>query len=171
MLAALVVSTLLGVGTLVVPEDATVDHELKALEDFSTDELRVLLQGLLKPRKGASSFTHERVRALRTLARADERAADLMNRFPAALVVTIEGADKMEAAAFRSAATRVFREAGLPLVDAAAPAAATLQVHVAFVAPGGRYIESETEADEYQDRKDILKQFAEGTGGKFVAVE
>ncbi len=46
-----------------------------------------------------------------------------------------------------------------------------VRIDVAFVAPGGRYAESETDADEYDDRKFLLKLFAESNGGRFVAVE
>lgn len=46
-----------------------------------------------------------------------------------------------------------------------------VRVHVAFTAPGGRYPESEVDEHEYPYRKDVLKEFAELTGGTFVAVE
>lgn len=46
-----------------------------------------------------------------------------------------------------------------------------VRVFVAFTCPGGRVEASETDADEYADRKEILKQFAEGSGGKFKAIE
>lgn len=46
-----------------------------------------------------------------------------------------------------------------------------VRIHVAFVAPGGRHTESETDADEYEDRKFLMKLFAESNGGRFVAVE
>lgn len=46
-----------------------------------------------------------------------------------------------------------------------------VRINVAFVAPGGRHTESETDADEYEDRKFLMKLFAESNGGRFVAVE
>jgi hypothetical protein len=46
-----------------------------------------------------------------------------------------------------------------------------LRVFVAFTAPAGRYVTSEPDAGEYEDRKDLLKQFAEMTGAEFQAFE
>lgn len=46
-----------------------------------------------------------------------------------------------------------------------------IRVHVAFVAPGGRYVESEPVPEEYQDRKGLMQLLAESTGGSFVAIE
>lgn len=46
-----------------------------------------------------------------------------------------------------------------------------LRVFVAFVAPGGRYEESEQYPEEFEDRKLLLRLLAETSGGTFTAIE
>ena len=138
MIAALLLASSLAVAFVV---DATVvssgaddpaEAEVAELQQLPAEELRALLQGLLPPRKGAASPTRDRVLGLRATAANDPRAARLLALFPARVVVDVEGAGKMEAAALRAALTRVFREVGLPLVDAQAEAPTTMRVRAVF---------------------------------------
>ncbi|MCG3133042.1 MAG: hypothetical protein HMLKMBBP_00133 [Planctomycetes bacterium] len=46
-----------------------------------------------------------------------------------------------------------------------------LRFVIAFVAPGGRHTESETDAAEFEDRKKVLELLAKSTGGAFTVVE
>lgn len=46
-----------------------------------------------------------------------------------------------------------------------------VRIHVVFTAPGGRFESSETDSTEYTDRKGLLRQLAESSGGTFLKVE
>lgn len=46
-----------------------------------------------------------------------------------------------------------------------------VRLHIAFTAPGGRFAESEPKAEEYEDRKELLKLLAESADGKLVVQE
>ncbi len=132
MIATLLLASLLATGAPTDLVNAPDDPDLTEMKKLSVDELRAMLQGLLKERKGASSVTKQRVTAFRALGASDERAAGWMARFPATLAVDVEGAGKMEAAAVRTAMTRVFREVGLPFADTTTPASSTLRIRVRF---------------------------------------
>lgn len=46
-----------------------------------------------------------------------------------------------------------------------------VHIHVVFTAPGGRFDTSETDESEYTDRKELLQQLAETSGGKLTKIE
>ncbi len=127
MLTALLITSLLSAAPA-----AGVDSDLATMQQYSAEQLRELLRGLLPKRAGSSSLTQERVAAIKQLAATDEEAAAWLARFPAEVRVTVQGGKQMEEKALRGALVRVFRETGLPLVTSGEPARAVLQVHVAF---------------------------------------